>query len=279
MLQIEDDGPTDNIHTAYFVDFPSDDTSKITIKWETRKVESIDLSRVCLDAAPRKRRATDFYKDVGNTTRLGSSTKKKRANGKTGRQVRKPKAKKNIIETIDLLSTSSSDDTAFSYAAKKSYPQEVVQKLPTSDSSDDESDAMSDGSEDDSHHRPTPLSCKTSLRKIPKSYNEDSSAAGNDREAGRKLDMESVSSDSDANEHESKQARSKPKKTLVLRGYTVSSKQAMTSGSKLKKYKGGDLNGTNFEEYLSNMLESLKTCGDDESEGVLLYYLLLIIAT
>jgi len=59
-LNIEDDGDTENIHTAYFVDYVPDKPAKIKIRWENGRREEIDLSRVCTDPSKRKRRATEF---------------------------------------------------------------------------------------------------------------------------------------------------------------------------------------------------------------------------
>ena len=244
-------------------------------------MEEISLSRVCFGAGTRKRRATDFYKDEG-TPRLGSSTKKMRASVKKETRMRKPKTNKMANkEVIDLLSTSS-DDSSVDKSAKKPSFIEVQQKLPMSDSSDDDSCAKSDGtsSKEGMNHHPTPLSCKGSVRMAQKCYKDDSSPASFNGDAGRKLDMESLSSTSDSDKNITINSRSKPRQSrssrnIVLRGYTVSSKQAIKSGAGMKKKYGGESNANNFEENLSSMLQSLQACDDDKCEGMLLFSLLL----
>eukprot|EP00804_Cyclotella_cryptica_P019770 CCRYP_009678-RA/>CCRYP_009678-RA protein AED:0.01 eAED:0.01 QI:488/1/1/1/0.5/0.66/3/65/616 len=89
-LTIEDDGDTENIHTAYFVEFIPDKPGKIKIRWENGRKEEIDLSRICTDPSKRKRRATEFLDYNEDFSIKGAKARKK-------------------VE-VDLESTSSEDD-------------------------------------------------------------------------------------------------------------------------------------------------------------------------
>jgi hypothetical protein len=147
ILNIEDDGNTDNIHTAQFVSF-CEDESKITVRWDNRKVEEIDLSRVCLDAVPRRRRATDFYISQGKTNNCHSRKKAKKS--------------QPISQEVEVLSISSGDESSDVEASKPKANQVTPDvrscsygKTFQSRSSCDESSNDGDDSDDEDYEQDT----------------------------------------------------------------------------------------------------------------------------
>ena len=170
ILSIEDDGLTDNIHNASYEYFPADHPSKIAIRWEsTREVEIVDLSRVCKDITRRKRCATNLF--------LVESAAKESA-----KKSRRPGQKK-VLPSNDVCSSSKSDsdedDNDVVFSSSKSL-----------DSDEDKNEKQL-------------LSCKGSLRKSCKKYDEQSSSEGSSDEShdgGRKLDLDSISSDDKSTE-------------------------------------------------------------------------------
>jgi hypothetical protein len=82
ILSIEDDGKTNNIHTAKFASFSQNKPGKINIKWDTGSIEEIDLSRVCMDVSKRRSRQTNhlgFNEDFTMKTSHADERKMKRS--------------------------------------------------------------------------------------------------------------------------------------------------------------------------------------------------------
>ena len=230
ILSIEDDGPTDNIHPASFAYFP-EEPSKIAIRWENRDVEEVDLSRVCKDIIRGKRSATNFY-SIESAAK--ESAKKPR---------RADKKKNKVLLSNDSYSSSKSDsdedDNAICPSSK-------------SDSDEDDNDMCSSSKSDSREGQKQLLSCKGSLRKNNKNYDEQSSSeeesSDESSNGGRKLDMDSVSSDDKSNT-EAIEMRD----CARMGGFSVTNEQHM--------------NKKNFDKYFRSVYKSMKE-KEVDSEGM-----------
>jgi hypothetical protein len=105
ILSIEDDGGTDNIHTAKFSSFPEHKPGKINIKWDTGSIEEIDLSRVCMEVSKRRSRRTNHLGFNEDFT-MKTSHEDVEPASKPKRRINKPtKAAKKV--NVEVQSSSS----------------------------------------------------------------------------------------------------------------------------------------------------------------------------